>query len=86
MPSCAGVLYLFFVHNSCPSVVSSANALVGSAAPVDCVELVGSVILVARTLRGDLLTVAVTFSVGHSLATVVVLVGLVAVEDPWAGF
>ena len=82
MSSCAGVLYLFFVHNSWSSVVSSADALVGSYAPVHCVELAGSVILVARALRGDLLIVAVTFSVGLSFAAFVVLVGLVAVEDP----
>ena len=73
MSSCAGVLYLFSVHNSWPSVVSSADALVGSGAPVDCVELAGSVILVARALRGDLLTVAVAISVGLSIAAVVVL-------------
>ena len=82
MSFCAGVIYLFFVHNSWPSVVSSADAFVGSSALVHCVELAGSVILVAIALRGDLLTVAVTFSVGLSLAAVVVLVGLVAVEDP----
>ena len=67
MSSCAGVLYLFFVHNSWPSVVSSVDALVGSSGPVHCVELAGFEILVAHALRGDLLTVAVTFSVGHSL-------------------
>ena len=77
----AGVLYLFFVHHSWSAVVSSADGIVGSSAPVHCVELAGSVILVARASRGDLLTVAVTFSVGLSLATVAVLVCLVAVED-----
>ena len=68
--------------NSWPSVVSSANALAGSAAPVECVELAGFVILVARASRGDLLTVAITLFVAYSFAAVVVLVGLVAVEDP----
>ena len=71
----AGVLYLFFVHHSWSAVVSSADGIVGSSTPVHCVELV------ARASRGDLLTEAVTFSVGLSLATVAVLVCLVAVED-----
>ena len=82
MSSCASVLYLFSVHNSWPSVVSSADAPVGSAAPADCVELAGFFILVARASRGDLLTVAVALSVDLSLAAVVVLVHLVAVKNP----
>ena len=65
--SCAGVLYLFSVHNSWPAVVLSPDALVGSAAPVDCVELAGSVILVALGSREDLLTVAVALSVGRPI-------------------
>ena len=82
MSSCAGILYLFSVQNSWPSVVSSVDALVGSTTPVDCIELAGSVILVDRASKEDLLTVTVALSVGLSLAAVVVLVGLVAVEDP----
>ena len=82
MSSCAGVLYLFYIHNSWPLVVSSSDALVGSAAPVDCVELAGSVILLAGASRGDLMTVPVALSVGLLLTALVVLVGLVAVEDP----
>ena len=78
--SCAGVLYLFSLHNHWPSVVLSANALIGSAAPVDYVELADSVILVAHASRGDLLIVGVALSVGFSLAAVVLVV-LVAVED-----
>ena len=68
MSSCAGVLYLFFVHNTWPSVVSSVYLLVSFVAPVYCVELAGSVILVARASRGDLLLFLLYFLlVFHSL-------------------